>query len=96
MTSPLSILVIGVGSIGERHLRCFQATGRAEVSFVEINESLRATIADVRVILGDTERTPYASNSWGSMTTASVGPAVRAASKFSSPARWRSLGMRRL
>ena len=42
-------------------------------------ESLGARFADVRVILGDTERTPYAGNSWGSMTTASVGPAVRAA-----------------
>jgi xanthine dehydrogenase YagR molybdenum-binding subunit len=40
-------------------------------------ESLGAKFADVRVILGDTERTPYAGNSWGSMTTASVGPAVR-------------------
>lgn len=42
-------------------------------------ESLGARFADVRVILGDTERTPYAGNSWGSMTTASVGPAIRAA-----------------
>ncbi|MEO6447359.1 MAG: xanthine dehydrogenase family protein molybdopterin-binding subunit, partial [Gemmatimonadaceae bacterium] len=40
-------------------------------------EALGARLADVRVILGDTERTPYAGNSWGSMTTASVGPAVR-------------------
>ncbi|MCE9590715.1 MAG: Gfo/Idh/MocA family oxidoreductase [Planctomycetes bacterium] len=40
------VLVIGVGSIGERHLRCFQATGRAEVSLVEVNESLRGTIAE--------------------------------------------------
>jgi len=38
-------MIVGVGSIGERHLRCFQATGRAEVSFVEINEALRATIS---------------------------------------------------
>jgi len=42
-------------------------------------EALGASFADVRVILGDTERTPYAGNSWGSMTTASVGPAVRTA-----------------
>jgi predicted dehydrogenase len=34
------ILVIGVGSIGERHVRCFLATGRATVSIVETNESL--------------------------------------------------------
>jgi len=39
------VLIVGVGSIGERHLRCFQTTGRAEVSFVEINQSLRATIS---------------------------------------------------
>jgi xanthine dehydrogenase YagR molybdenum-binding subunit len=42
-------------------------------------ESLGARLSDVRVVLGDTERTPYAGNSWGSMTTASVGPAVRMA-----------------
>src|SRR5437870_71043 len=41
-----TVLVIGVGSIGERHLRCFQATGRAELSFVEINDTLRHSIAD--------------------------------------------------
>lgn len=40
------VLIIGVGSIGERHLRCFQATGRAAVSLVEVNESLRRTIAE--------------------------------------------------
>ncbi|MGA9836298.1 MAG: molybdopterin cofactor-binding domain-containing protein, partial [Gemmatimonadaceae bacterium] len=32
-------------------------------------------------VLGDTERLPFASNSWGSITTASVGPAVRAAAE---------------
>lgn len=42
-------------------------------------ESLGARLSDVHVVLGDTERTPYAGNSWGSMTTASVGPAVRMA-----------------
>jgi xanthine dehydrogenase YagR molybdenum-binding subunit len=42
-------------------------------------ESLGATLSDVRTVLGDTERTPYAGNSWGSITTASVGPAVRVA-----------------
>jgi xanthine dehydrogenase YagR molybdenum-binding subunit len=42
-------------------------------------ESLGARFADVRTVLGDTERTPYAGNSWGSITTASVGPAVRVA-----------------
>ena len=33
------VLVIGVGSIGERHLRCFQQTGRCQLSFVEINDA---------------------------------------------------------
>jgi len=42
-------------------------------------EALGARLGDVRVVLGDTERTPYTGPSWGSMTTASVGPAVRAA-----------------
>jgi CO/xanthine dehydrogenase Mo-binding subunit len=42
-------------------------------------ESLGARMADVRTVLGDTERAPYAGNSWGSITTASVGPAVRVA-----------------
>jgi len=46
MNHRKSILIVGVGSIGERHLRCFQATGRVECSFVEVNESLRRTIAE--------------------------------------------------
>ena len=29
------VLIIGTGSIGERHLRCFLATDRAEAGFVE-------------------------------------------------------------
>ncbi|MCY2966552.1 MAG: Gfo/Idh/MocA family oxidoreductase, partial [Planctomycetota bacterium] len=41
-----SVLVIGVGSIGERHTRCFLKTGRAEVSIVEINASLRQAVAE--------------------------------------------------
>ncbi len=40
------LLVVGVGSIGERHLRCFLATGRAEAVFVEVNAALRQTIAE--------------------------------------------------
>jgi predicted dehydrogenase len=34
------VLIIGVGSIGERHLRCFQQTGRAVISVCEPNEKL--------------------------------------------------------
>jgi predicted dehydrogenase len=40
-----SILVIGCGSIGERHLRCFQATGRAVVSACDANPALLGKIA---------------------------------------------------
>src|SRR5947199_2199594 len=44
-------------------------------------EVLGARVDDVRTILGDTEGLPFASNSWGSITTASVGPAVRVAAE---------------
>jgi xanthine dehydrogenase YagR molybdenum-binding subunit len=44
-------------------------------------EQLGAKPGDVRTVLGDTERLPYAPNSWGSITTASVGPAVRVAAE---------------
>ena len=39
------VLVVGAGSIGERHLRCFLATGRAAVCFAEPNRALRETVA---------------------------------------------------
>lgn len=44
-------------------------------------EALGARLGDVRAIIGDTESLPYTGNSWGSMTTASVGPAVRMAAE---------------
>lgn len=50
------VLVIGVGSIGERHLRCFLATRRVEVSLVEINPDLRRNVAErygVAGVFGD-------------------------------------------
>lgn len=43
--STRRILVIGVGSIGERHLRCFKNTGRADVAICEPNDKLRADVA---------------------------------------------------
>lgn len=46
MSASHRVLVLGVGSIGERHLRCFQNTGRAELSFVEINPQLRTIVAE--------------------------------------------------
>ena len=39
-----SILIIGCGSIGERHLRCFQKTQRCTVSACDTSESLRAAM----------------------------------------------------
>ena len=41
-----TILIIGCGSIGERHLRCFQGTERCTVSACETNPALRATMHD--------------------------------------------------
>jgi predicted dehydrogenase len=41
-----SALIIGVGSIGERHLRCFQATGRVRLSLCDTNPSLRQRVAE--------------------------------------------------
>ncbi|MBX3398954.1 MAG: Gfo/Idh/MocA family oxidoreductase [Gemmataceae bacterium] len=40
------VLIVGVGSIGERHARCFAATGRAAVSICEVNAELRWIVAD--------------------------------------------------
>lgn len=39
-------MIVGVGSIGERHTRCFLATGRCEVGIVELNADLRKTVAE--------------------------------------------------
>ncbi len=46
MPQPKSVLVVGVGSIGLRHLRCFQATGRVNLSICEINAELRRQVAE--------------------------------------------------
>jgi xanthine dehydrogenase YagR molybdenum-binding subunit len=42
-------------------------------------EALGHELSQVRAIIGDTGATPYAGNSWGSMTVASLTPAVRMA-----------------
>lgn len=39
------MLVIGTGSIGERHVRCFLATGRTEIGICELNPDLREAVA---------------------------------------------------
>lgn len=40
------ILVIGVGSIGERHVRCFQNTDRVVVAVCDCNKELLQTVAE--------------------------------------------------
>lgn len=39
------VLIVGTGSIGERHARCFGLTGRCEVGIVEPNRALLAQVA---------------------------------------------------
>lgn len=46
MSGTRHALIIGTGSIGERHLRCFRATGRVELSFCETNPSLRKAVQE--------------------------------------------------
>jgi predicted dehydrogenase len=46
MSQKHHVLIVGVGSIGQRHLRCFQATGRACASIVEIDPALRSKISE--------------------------------------------------
>lgn len=61
MSEVKHVLIVGVGSIGERHLRCFQATGRANLSLCEIDGRLRQRMAEqygVRRAYGDLEAAP--------------------------------------
>jgi len=39
------VLIVGTGSIGHRHVRCFLATGRAQIGICETNATLRESIA---------------------------------------------------
>jgi predicted dehydrogenase len=39
------VLIVGVGSIGERHVRCFMQTGRARVGIVEPKTSICTAVA---------------------------------------------------
>lgn len=52
MSTRHKLLVIGVGSIGERHLRCFLSTGRVEAAFVEVNADLRSAIRERYPVAG--------------------------------------------
>lgn len=44
MAKPYRVLIVGTGSIGERHLRCFLATGRCEALICELNDTLREQV----------------------------------------------------
>jgi predicted dehydrogenase len=46
------ILIIGAGSIGERHLRCFLRTGRAEVFTCDLNPALLQKITQQYQVTG--------------------------------------------
>ncbi len=46
MTTRPQLLVVGGGSIGERHARCFQQTQRVEVALCETNPQVRAAVAE--------------------------------------------------
>ena len=46
MSPTHRVLVIGTGSIGERHTRCFLATGRATVQICELNRDVRLRVAE--------------------------------------------------
>jgi predicted dehydrogenase len=63
-----SLLVIGCGSIGERHLRCFQQTGRCSVAACDSHGPLLAAV---------TER--YAVPGFASLEAALAGPRFEAA-----------------
>src|SRR5579863_8758711 len=41
----MRILVVGAGSIGERHVRCFLQTGRVDITLCEINAEVRERVA---------------------------------------------------
>ncbi|MCH2123242.1 MAG: Gfo/Idh/MocA family oxidoreductase [Pirellulaceae bacterium] len=44
MSQRLRVAIIGLGSIGERHTRCFQATQRVDLAICDCDEALCATV----------------------------------------------------
>src|ERR1041384_8446641 len=50
-----AILVVGCGSIGERHLRCLQRTGRATVTACDANAALLERITKDYGVTGFTD-----------------------------------------
>lgn len=67
MTQP-SILVIGCGSIGERHLRCFLKTGRCHVAVCDTNAALLKEVAGRYGVRGyeglDAAEAAFAADAW--------------------------------
>jgi predicted dehydrogenase len=58
MTEQHSVLMIGGGSIGERHVRCFLQTGRTRVALCEVNAAVRESVAsryDLSGVFADLE-----------------------------------------
>lgn len=45
MSGPARVLVVGAGSIGERHVRCFAATGRAQLALCDVDPRARNAVA---------------------------------------------------
>ena len=45
-TTKQSVLIVGGGSIGERHVRCWQRTGRSDVILCESNENRAKEVAE--------------------------------------------------
>jgi predicted dehydrogenase len=69
------ILVIGTGSIGERHVRCYQSTGRAVIGICEPNEALRINVGERYGIVDQFEKVEEAlSERWDAAVIAT--PAV--------------------
>ena len=46
MDLPVNVLIVGGGSIGERHLRCFQQTPPSQVALCELNDKLRGELKE--------------------------------------------------
>jgi predicted dehydrogenase len=50
IANPPCVLIVGCGSIGERHLRCFQSTGAAEVAACDANVTLLDRVAETYAV----------------------------------------------
>jgi predicted dehydrogenase len=59
----MRVLIVGVGSIGERHLRAFQAVGMTDLAIADVDSRLRAMVA-ARYRIGDAFATLDDAMSW--------------------------------